>query len=335
MSKRIPELGVINSLNDTDAFVVETTASGTKQISVANMRKSLVAPTSGSVITAVTKSNQLLIIQDGTPKLINISDFCNSSDRFTDILSTTMGAAAAFHNSRYGGRKITDMEKFYANIKNGTFDDIFPGDYFDMPLSGTDINYSGYGVVADCDPYLNMGDTPITDHHVAIIPYTPILSSYMNATNITTGGYKGSYMFTTTIPKVDAALTSFFGNHLMTHRDILTKTVNTSAASGAGAGWTGSTTDWEWTDVKSVLMSVVEVTGNNTGASSLYDIGMACRQFSVFRLNPNMRIANRNWYWTKCVAYSPTFVRISYDGVLGNSGASDVLGVRPRFLIKG
>lgn len=338
MSVKIADLGVVTELSDTDSFIVETSSSGTKRISSDILRKKIMNPSgSSSTITAVTKTNKMIIVDESTGeiKVISTEDFLESSVSFNDILSTSMGAAAAYHNSKYRGKEITDLNKMYANIRNGTFDDIFPGDYFNAHIVGDGIDYNGPVLVADCNTYINRGDTPITDNHIVVTPYIPLTSAYMNSTNITTNGYCGTHVYNNVIPKIDTALTNFFGDHLMTHRDLLSYKSSDTVASGAGAGWQGASIDWKWVDVKSVLMSIAEVIGNNTGCSSIYDIGMANSQFALFRMNPTLINANRNWYWTKCVANATYFVSFGGYGDVYGSYASYVGGVRPRFLIKG
>ena len=49
-----------------------------------------------------------------------------------------------------------------------------------------------------------------------------LFNARMNATNSTSGGFKGSEMFTTTLPKVSSAIKSAFGaDHVLNHRELL------------------------------------------------------------------------------------------------------------------
>ena len=110
---------------------------------------------------------------------------------------------AEAHNAMWGGRDITaafNNGTVSANIKNGTFRDIFPGDYITKQVTISGTAYTVNWVMADCDYWINKGDAPTTAHHVVIVPQSPIFTARMNATNTTGGGYSGSEMFKNIIP---------------------------------------------------------------------------------------------------------------------------------------
>lgn len=56
----------------------------------------------------------------------------------------------------------------------------------------------------------------------------------MNTANITEGGFVGSDMWKTTIPLYNTAFGSILGSHLLSHRTLLTNTVNANLVSNAG-----------------------------------------------------------------------------------------------------
>ena len=105
---------------------------------------------------------------------------------------------AGFHNSIYRGKDITDL--FYdgtlsTQIANGTFDDIFIGDYIIGRNSGRKY------LVADINYRLHCGDTECTTPHVLMIPEKTMGNEKMNDSNVTTGAYIGSKMYTTYLNK--------------------------------------------------------------------------------------------------------------------------------------
>lgn len=63
----------------------------------------------------------------------------------------------------------------------------------------------------------------------------------MNETNITTGGYTGSLMYTENLAQAKTLAASAFGDLILTHREYLTNAVTDGHAS-AGA-WFDSTLD--------------------------------------------------------------------------------------------
>ena len=141
-------------------------------------------------------------------------------------------------------------------------------------------------IVGDLDYHLHRGDTETTDHHVLIFPKSPIGHAQMNTTNDTTGGYKGSKMWTTTIPLYVTAIQNAFGStHILSHRELLTKSISTTIASGAGAGRVGCSNDWEWTSVLVNLFNENMVYGEGILASSFFDVGECNSQISLMQLD--------------------------------------------------
>ena len=245
------------------------------------------------------------------------------------------------HNAIFRGddlfAKGYTIDDICAMISDGSFSDIYIGDYF--TLSGTienvpcfveqtndegvktmvestqTVTYNTKFRVAGLDTYLNTGDTAFTKHHAVIVPDGVIGTNRMNSTNITTGGYAGSFMHTSVIPVYDTHFSEKLNNHLLEYRDLLSN----------------STSNWSWSSIKTRLMSEPEVFGTRVFGSN-YDIGTAYRKFPLFELAPKY-ICNRNTYWLRAVSGSTNFACVYSSGLATNSSTSNVLGVRPRFVI--
>ena len=221
-------------------------------------------------------------------------------------------------------------------ITNGIFKDIFIGDYVKGTYAGT---ANTIFRVAGIDTYYNTGDISLTKHHVVLVPDKALTTAAMNATNTTgvvnnsKGAYLGSNMHCKVIPTIDTNLTSIFGTHLLQFRDLLANSINATIAAGNFPGQVGASNNWEWVNVKSVLMSESEVYGGPVFSSSGYDTGIAKAQLPLFRLAPQYISSARYWYWLKNVASSADFCRVYGSGHASAGSATDVLGVRPRFLI--
>ena len=256
----------------------------------------------------------------------------------TDILFKTLPEN---HNAIFRGddlfAKGYTIDDICAMISDGSFSDIYIGDYF--TLSGTienvpcfveqtddegtttlvestqTVTYNTKFRIAGLDTYLNTGDTALTAHHAVIVSDGIIGTNRMNSTNITTGGYVGSFMHTSVIPIYDTHFSEKLNNHLLEHRDLLST----------------STSNWGWYSIKTRLMSEVEVFGTRVFGSN-YDIGTAYRKFPLFELAPKY-ICNRNTYWLRAVSSSAVFAYVSHSGNASNNSASGVDGVRPRFVI--
>ena len=201
---------------------------------------------------------------------------------------------AEAHNAMWGGRDITasfNNGTVSANIANGTFRDIFPGDY----------------ITKDCDYWINKGDTAVTVHHVAIVPQAPIFDANMNATNTTEGGYMGSRMFKETIPACATGIVNAFGaSHILTFRDWLISGMTANQISSGLPNFTGGA-QWDaspWVSVQCDLMTEKMVLGAPVNSASALDEWCATRQMSAFRLSENLINYNRQWYWLRNIVSS-------------------------------
>ena len=261
---------------------------------------------------------------------------------------------AEAHNAMWGGRDITaafDAGTVSANIANGTFRDIFPGDYITKQVTipqvladdGTTELFAGgtytvNWVITDCDYWIDKGTpgSPLTAHHVAIVPQQPIFMARMNETNTTEGGYKGSEMYRNVIPACATGIVNAFGSsHILTFSDGITNSVDTSHTSSGIPQFMGTPGWWgEWVSVQCNLMSEKMVYGAPICAAGAMDNSMATRQMSAFRLSEKLINYNRQHWWLRDVVSSATFAVVDGGGRAGPSGASYVRGVRPFALLR-
>ena len=258
---------------------------------------------------------------------------------------------AANHRNFYRGKDLTaafDAGTVSEHIADGTFCDIFPGDYITKQITVPQIlkadgtteyiaqtTYTVKFIIADLDVWLNRGDTATTAHHVAIVPERVVFNSCMNETNVTDGGYLGSFMNTHVMPAFATGLQNAFGeNHILQFRFLDTKAVNNDLKSGGVVNYTGATY-WgghEWTSHYCHLMLETMVYGAPITASCAADEIMGGVQFAAFRLNSNL-VYNRQHYWLSDVVSSAYFAIVYGSGGAYASGASGVRGVRPFALL--
>lgn len=264
----------------------------------------------------------------------------NTAHPETDFaMITDIYASAASHNAFYRGK---DLTSYFASgemskaIAAGTFDDIYPGDYITKTVTIDGTTYTDVKwIVGDLDYHLHRGDTETTAHHVVLIPEDNIGSSKMNSSDTTSGGYQGSYMWNTTIPKYVTGITNAFGSdHVLTHRERLTKQVDTNAYAGGGGLGNGATTyaSGEWTDVKVNIPNEAMMYGHAPFASSGRDTYDCNKQLSAFRYGQNF--TRNSWCWLRDVASAIYFAYANLVGVADHAYASDVGGVRPYFLLR-
>lgn len=248
--------------------------------------------------------------------------------------------SAALHNGLFRGKDLTAYfasGAMSAAIAAGTFDNIYIGDYITKAITVDGTTYNVKWEVADLDYFLHDGSMENTAHHVVMFPSVTIQTNVsMNDTDTTAGGYMGSKMWTDVIPKYTAAIKTAFGaGHVLNHRELLTNTVNATAASAAGANFVGTTTNWAWTDVDANIPSEPMIYGGAVFGSSGYDVGNKNKQLAIFRYKKFSE--GHKWFWLQAVVSSPAFAVADVLGIafFGSASTSNGYGgVRPYFLLR-
>lgn len=205
-------------------------------------------------------------------------------------------------------------------VASNKFTDLYLGDEIN-------INTNPW-LIAGFNLKLNKGDTALTKPHINLIPKIPLLNYQMNDSDTTAGGYKGCKMRTYLNGQFVTDYLSDLGSRLLRHRVLVTNSVSTTVASMAGAGWTGSSNDWEWVDDYATLLTEVEVYGSTVFSSSGYDIGDGNMKLPIFNFINNCYFSRWS-FWLRAVASATNFCYASIDGVANAWSASNSLGVRP------
>lgn len=254
------------------------------------------------------------IIKDGMGGTKKITA-ANAAVEFAGLVS------AINHRNVYRGKNlgssVTVAQK--TAIQNGTFDDLFIGDYW--VISGVT------WVIADMDYFLRCGDSDFTKHHLVIVPAASLYSGQMNATNTTAGGYVGSVMYKTGLDNAKAKFKAAFGDMLLTHRTYLVNAVANGKPSGGA-----------WFDETVALMNEIMVYGThffepaNDGTTVPTKYSVCNSQLALMKLNPKM-IKTRETYWLQNVISSNGFARVLDIGSAGCANASLSFRVRPYGII--
>lgn len=282
----------------------------------------------GDLETILTAGDDnLLLIHDGTGvKTISTANFKKDLKEYMEGVNTILAQLtydnAGAHNSIYRGKNLgtTVTEEQWEAISNGTFADLYIGDYW--VIGG--VNWR----IAAFDYYLNCGDTSFTKHHAVIVPDTCLYNAQMNTTNVTTGAYKGSAMYTANLAQAKSAINTAFGSsHVLSHRIYLS---NATSNGRASAG--------EWTDSTVDLMCEHMVYGSgifspvSDGSSVPNNYRVEKGQLPLFALEPS-RICNRATWWLRDVITAAHFASVDDTGDADYDNASSSLGVRPAFCI--
>ena len=269
----------------------------------------------------------LLLLHDGTGvKKIPVANFkadlrelINTAQATINAIATT-GAGA--HNAIYRGKSLGSAvtEAQWAAIKAGTFEDMYIGDYW--TIGGVVYRIAAF------DYYYRAGDTDMTTHHVTLVPDANMYTHVMNDTNITTGAYVGSKMYTEGLTQAKTTINAAFGAaHILSHRQFLANAV-TDDYESAGS----------WYDSTVELMTEENVYGGkifgnvSNGTALPYSYTVDKSQYPLFTFRPDM-ISNRQTYWLRDVVSASRFAYVSSDGYANYYYASAALGVRPAFSI--
>ena len=242
-----------------------------------------------------------------------------SATELAALLFNNAGAHNAIYRGKNLGTSVTAAQ--WAAIANGTFADLYIGDYW--VIGGVTWRIAAF------DYYYKTGDTSCTTHHVVIVPDTNLYTHVMNDTNITTGGYIGSKMYTEGLAQAKTQINSAFGSsHILSHRQLLVNAVTNGKPSGGS-----------WYDSTVELMTEQNVYGGkifgagNDGSTVPYLYTIDKSQFPLFAHDPSM-ISNRQWFWLRDVVSAAGFANVPSRGSASYYNASNAGGVRPAFSIK-
>ena len=321
---KITDYEKVQTLDSSNMVLIDGN-NGTKTILVADFIKSLIGLISSqdfisgvnlselTQINALTADDKLLIGTAEGNKAIGADDALFAMlDAFIPKEQRRM-----IYRGKNLGAVVTEEQK--ANIKNGTFKGFFLGDYWTIG------SYTWR--IVDFDYWYNCGDTAFTTPHLVIMPDKPLYNAQMNETNITTGGYTGSLMYTENLDQAKTLAVSAFGDLILTHREYLTNAVTDGHAS-AGA-WFDSTLDLP-NEIMMYGCHVYAAMNNGTVIPTNYTIGKT--QLALFTVVPKL-ISNRATFWLRDVVSSAYFAIVYYGGTSDSSHASSSLGVRPVFAI--
>ncbi len=208
-------------------------------------------------------------------------------------------------------------------IREGVFDDLFVGDYWEI----NDIIWR----IVDINYWFNCGDSPFNVNHLVIMPDWILYQNVMNYSTYNMGdGYAGSTMRTINLDDAKTTINAAFGEKVRSHRQVLTNSVIDGKPSG-----------WAWYDSivdlpnqinmygSSIFTSVTDV---NNIPSSIETIDK--QQFALFAIKPSFILDKfLAGQWLRDVVADNMYAMVSGYGHAGYYGATNYLGVRPCFAI--
>lgn len=286
---KIREYPKSTSLTDTDSFIIET-ANGTKYINKSDLEAALkVAASSDGLDEAVTHRNT--------------------------------------YRGKNLGTSFTTAQK--TAIKNGTFDDLYVGDYWVMGNNNWRI--------ADIDYWYNLkpNETKITNHHLVIIPDNILYTTPWISSGDLSKAFLNSDIYMTGLSSAKTTITNLFGSgYLLEYNEMLASSYSNGVPNNGA-----------WTTVTILPPSQKMIFGSNilfcygTTASTNYDVTISKTQLSLFKLNPTLIPDQKGQgYGTRDMGINNSkgcTYMVSAEGAVSFNALTVSNGIRPVFGIHG
>ena len=232
----------------------------------------------------------------------------NVSVKAADLLAIMETCPPAIsHRMIYRGKNLGTSfttEQSQA-VQNGTFTDMYVGDYW--VINGKTRR------IGDIDYFIHCGDNVDLGHHLLIVDDGVDLiadgstTHFMNDTDTTAGGFKGSKMWNTTIPnKILPDITTAFGNHLLNHREFISNAVTDGVPTG------GEWVDTTYNIFNEAMYYGTVVNGANNGGTGIYNTGCSKNQIALFKFDQSS-MNRRNTIWLRDVVSASQFAFIDIN----------------------
>ena len=268
-------------------------------------------------VSAVASGDSLLVRTTAGNKKISVSDAVFA---MLDPVISVETRRNLWRGKKLGSA-VTAAQ--YAQISAGTFQGMFLGDYWEIG--------GRIWRIVDFDYWLGCGDTACTTHHLVVMPDHALYNAAMNDTNVTTGAYVGSKMYTTNLTEAKTIVNgAFTAAHILNHREYLQNAVTNGYAS-AGA-WFDSTVELP-NEPMMYGSYIFTPAGNGTVVVDRYTINKS--QLAGMKASPHLINPHRENQWLRDVVSAADFAHVYYDGFACYGNASYAYGVRVVFGLKG
>ena len=247
-------------------------------------------------------------------KLVNINSALNNASTLFQIASR---GNAGLHNSLFrGGSLGNNVNPYLTSIRNGTFDNMFLGDYFS-------INGVTWRIVA-FDYFYGIGYPKYLRHHVIVLPDQPLYTSRYNDTNNIPTAFTSFEIGRTGLNRAISTAQGAFGtgNVLQPLTKFPTSYNNLSQITGS-----------DWLAHTAGLMTEDMIFGRQAISRHDFQRGdLAIGRFPIFELAKNY-IACESNYWTRDIATTNSSIYVGTDASEYTAAYTSEQGVRPYFAI--
>lgn len=230
-----------------------------------------------------------------------------------------------YHRNTYRGKNLgsTFTQEQKAAIKNGTFDDLYVGDYWE--------NDGHKWVIADINYWKNNTET-LGENHIVVVPSKSLYYRAAEPSGSATKGVINSDLYTNGLTSAKNMIQSFFGSsNMYEHNVIYVTSINT----GQYASVIGQNSVIDVMNQIMVFGSWVNIPISTNSTRSYMDT-YDTKQLALFALNPNAICSTDDQYWLRDLYYAGDALG---SVVKGQAHVQDIksttYGVRPVFGIKG
>ena len=227
---------------------------------------------------------------------------------------------AQTHNATYRGQGLGSFnETFASDIENGTFNNMWVGDYFVV----NNHTYKIAGFNYKCNHEENLG---LRNHLIMI---TDVLGDQaMNSSDTTEGGFAGTKLFREYFPQIESQLQTDFGKHLLTFKSYLSTSIDGNGAPNNG----------QWFNVKACMCNSAMWWGkpseySNNANGTKFNLGDETEQLPIMKLHTAEQSSGGNYVWLRDINSSDHFADATGDDSTDGHYASASVGVRAFFLI--
>lgn len=264
-------------------------------------------------------------------------------NNLTSSTNTSMYALSAYQGyllnqrllSLESGRDSFRGKNLGTSITTAQLDAIDAGDFSDLCIGDywQDTTNSVIWRIVDRDYWYMTGDVLCTDHHLVIMPDSPIVSSYSFASSDVSVAYANSVLRSYDIhpsesTSINSILSSFFGsNNLLNHREYLVNALTNGVPSGGA--WMNSIAELP-SEIMMYGTRIYAPTNNGTTVPCSYTNSRS--QLALFRVAPQfIRAGSDSYFWLRDVVSSSQQAAVSSDGEASWRKPSKTAGIRPVF----
>lgn len=223
---------------------------------------------------------------------------------------------AGMHNSMYRGASLgTSAQQYMAGIRNGTFSNLYLGDYW---------TYAGVTWrIAAFDYFMGVGGTPVDWHHVVVVPDKGLYSGQIHGNS----PFKGSYL-----------------DHDINRSGLnqaLRMAISTFGSANVKKCWSrvsqgindnGTVISYTWYNTEAMMLDETMVFGRRLMGAGPEGNGLNLGQLPAFFFNHALMTIGQQ-YWLRDRSHANTAVYISNNGEVSTAPLNYGFQIRPYFVI--